>query len=139
MTAQEKENLAGTAAEQPTPASNGDEDFGDLVNTSGHVQELDRSFGIWSVCAVSVMTGNTWGASAGTIVTAIYNGGPPGVIYEFIAACIFYSFIGAALAELASAIPSSASVYHWASVTGGRKYGRVCSWYAGWWSTSSIM
>lgn len=37
------------------------------------------------------------------------------------------------LAELASAIPSSANVYHWASVTAG-KYGRVCSFYAGWWN-----
>ena len=25
-------------------------------------------------------------------------------------------------------------MYHWASVTGGPKYGRVCSWFAGWYA-----
>lgn len=33
---------------------------------------------------------------------------------------------------MASAIPSSAGVYHWASVTGGAKYGRVIGFFAGW-------
>lgn len=51
------------------------------------------------------------------------------------AATFFYTFIGLSLAELASAIPSSANVYHWASVTAGLKYGRVCSWFGGWWNS----
>lgn len=55
-------------------------------------------------------------------------------MYGLIASTIFYGFICAALAELASAIPSSANVYHWASVTGGPRFGRICSWYAGWWN-----
>lgn len=28
--------------------------IGELINVSGHVQELDRNFGLWSLCAVSV-------------------------------------------------------------------------------------
>lgn len=32
------------------------------------------------------------------------------VLYEFIVACVYYSFIGASIAELASAIPSSGGV-----------------------------
>jgi hypothetical protein len=40
--------------------------------------------------------------------------------------------IAACVAEMASAIPSAASVYHWASVTGGQKYGRVIGYFAGW-------
>lgn len=55
-------------------------------------------------------------------------------MYGLIAATIAYGFIGAGLAELSSAIPSSANVYHWASVTPGPRYGRVCSWFAGWWN-----
>lgn len=58
-----------------------------------------------------------------TQVVAIYNGGPPGVIYELcvsllhaqrlsahltrIAASVFYWLIAASIAELASAMPSS--------------------------------
>jgi amino acid transporter len=32
-------------------------------------------------------------------------------------------------------MPSSAGVYHWASITPGPKYGRICGWFAGWWNT----
>lgn len=63
-----------------------------------------------------------------------YNGGGPGVLYGLIAATVFYCFIGACLAELASAIPSSANVYHWAAVTSGPRFGRVTSFFAGWWN-----
>lgn len=30
----------------------------------------------------SIVTGNTWAALGGSIVIALYNGGPPGVIFE---------------------------------------------------------
>lgn len=30
----------------------------------------------------SIVTGNTWAAIGGTIVVALYNGGPPGVLFE---------------------------------------------------------
>ena len=40
----------------------------DLVNTSGHVQEMDRSFGLFSACAMAVLSDNAWGAGAGSLV-----------------------------------------------------------------------
>jgi choline transport protein len=57
--------------------------------------------------------------------------GSPGVIYEFIAVSVFYWIVAACIAELASAIPSSGGVYHFASVTPGKKWGRVVGFYAG--------
>lgn len=72
-------------------------------------------------------------------VIALYNGGPAGVIYEFIAVSCFYFMIAACIAEMASAIPSSAGVYHWASVTGGAKYGRVIGFFAGWYVVSWLV
>lgn len=68
------------------------------VNETGHVQELERNFSLFSICAVGIVTGNTWAALGGSIVIAIYNGGPPGVLYEFIAVSIFYWLIAASLA-----------------------------------------
>jgi amino acid transporter len=65
-------------------------------------------------------------------VIALYNGGPAGVIYEFIAVSCCYFMIAACIAEMASAIPSSAGVYHWASVTGGARFGKIIGFYAGW-------
>lgn len=40
--------------------------------------------------------------------------------------------IAACIAEMASAIPSSSGVYHWASVTAGAKYGKAVGFFAGW-------
>ncbi|KAI9703502.1 MAG: hypothetical protein M1820_005806 [Bogoriella megaspora] len=84
------------------------EEHGEAINASGHVQELERNFGLLSICSVGIVTGNSWCALGGSIVVALYNGGPPGIIYEFIAVCIFYFLVAACVAELASAIPSSA-------------------------------
>ncbi len=55
---------------------------GELINPSGHKQELERNFSLLSLCAVAITTGNTWVAIGGSVVVAIYNGGPPGVLYE---------------------------------------------------------
>jgi hypothetical protein len=68
------------------------------VNETGHVQELERNFSLFSICSVGIVTGNTWAALGGSIVVAIYNGGPPGVLYEFIAVSIFYWLVAASLA-----------------------------------------
>lgn len=43
-------------------------EVGDLVNASGHVQELDRSFGFWSVASVGILADNAWGAGGGSLV-----------------------------------------------------------------------
>lgn len=52
------------------------------INETGHIQELERNFSLFSICSVGIVTGNTWAALGGSIVVAIYNGGPPGVLYE---------------------------------------------------------
>ncbi|OQE40974.1 hypothetical protein PENCOP_c005G01615 [Penicillium coprophilum] len=107
---------------------------GELVNASGHRQELERNFGLISICAVAVTTGNTWIAQGGSVVVALSNGGLAGTIYEFIAVSICYWLVAASIAELASGMPSASGVYHWATITAGNKYGRVCGFYAGWWN-----
>lgn len=47
---------------------------------------------------------------------------------------MFYWFVAASIAELASAVPSSAGVYQWATMTGGPRWGRVCGFFAGYWN-----
>lgn len=42
---------------------------GDVVNASGHKQELQRNFGLLSICAIAVTTGNTWIAQGGSVVS----------------------------------------------------------------------
>ncbi|KAH8694190.1 putative choline transport protein [Talaromyces proteolyticus] len=103
------------------------------INASGHRQELDQNFSLLSICGIAVTLGNTWIALGGGLAVAINNGGPAGVIYEFIAVSIMYWFVSASIAELASAIPSTSGVYQWASLTAG-PYGRIVGWFTGYWN-----
>ena len=50
--------------EKPPPFQEALDDFqeGQMINASGHVQELDRHFGLWSLCAVGIAADNAWGA-----------------------------------------------------------------------------
>lgn len=105
-----------------------------LLNASGHRQELARGFSLVSLAGVGVTVGNVWPAIGGTILVAISNGGPPGVLYEFLVVAFCYFLVAASVAELVSAIPSSSGVYHWASVTPGPRWGRVVGFFAGWWN-----
>lgn len=43
-------------------------DIGEVINASGHKQELKRQFGLLSICAVGITTGNVWVALGGAIV-----------------------------------------------------------------------
>lgn len=105
-----------------------------VINSSGHVQELDRNFSTWSLIGFGLSSGNVWPALGGSILVALFNGGPPGVLYEFVVVSIFYWIVAASIAELASAIPSSGGVYHWATITPGPRWGRVVGFFAGYWN-----
>ena len=111
-----------------------DHGTGELLNASGHVQELRRHFSLLSLAGVGITVGNVWPAVGGSILVALYNGGPPGVLYQFIVVSVFYWLVAASIAELASAIPSSAGVYQWASITPGPRWGRVIGFFAGYWN-----
>ena len=39
-----------------------------LINASGHRQELQRNFNLLNICAVAITTGNTWVALGGSVV-----------------------------------------------------------------------
>lgn len=57
-------------------------DSTELMNASGHVQEVDRNFGLLTLSGYGITNGNVWSVLGGTILVAIGNGGPPGTIYE---------------------------------------------------------
>ncbi|KAK3675002.1 hypothetical protein LTR78_004935 [Recurvomyces mirabilis] len=105
---------------------------GKAVNAAGYQDQLQRQYGLLSICGLALTIDNAWVAFGGSLSIAFLNGGPAGILYEFIVACVYYGFIAASIAELASAIPSSGGVYHWASVTPGPRWGRVVGFFCGW-------
>ncbi|KAI5370179.1 putative amino acid/polyamine transporter I [Septoria linicola] len=103
----------------------------DTVNASGHHDQLKRVYSLLAICGLALTIDNAWIAFAGSLQISLLNGGPPGILYEYIVACVYYTFIGLSISELASSIPSSGGVYHWASVTPGPRYGRVLGFFTG--------
>jgi hypothetical protein len=66
------------ASSQRTPPEYSTE--GDAINSSGHVQELQRNFSLISLAGIGLTVGNVWPAIGGSIVVALFNGGPPGTL-----------------------------------------------------------
>lgn len=67
--------MSTTTAEEETPKkiqtvtdTVDDQEDVQVVNASGHKQELERNFGLISICATAITTGNTWAAAGGSIV-----------------------------------------------------------------------
>jgi amino acid permease len=101
------------------------------LNASGHRDQLQRQYGLLSICGLALNIDNAWVAFGGSLSIAVLNGGPPGILYELIVASVYYTLIAACIAELASSIPSSSGVYHWASITPGVRWGRAIGFYTG--------
>jgi hypothetical protein len=40
----------------------------EVLNASGHKQELERNFSLLSICSIGITTGNVWAALGGSIV-----------------------------------------------------------------------
>lgn len=45
-------------------------DVGEVINASGHKQELERQFSLLSICSIGITTGNVWAALGGSIVSS---------------------------------------------------------------------
>jgi choline transport protein len=54
-----------------SPVLEGDDsiEVGEVLNASGHKQELERQFSLLSVCSIGITTGNVWAALGGSIVS----------------------------------------------------------------------
>ena len=51
-------------------------DVGEVLNASGHKQELERNFSLLSICAIGITTGNVWAALGGSIARNLFFSNP---------------------------------------------------------------
>ena len=70
---------------------------GEIINASGHRDQLQRQYGLLSLCGIALNINSAWIVLGGSLTISVLNGGPPGILYEFIVAVIFYSFIAASI------------------------------------------
>ena len=74
--------------------------LGQVINVSGHPDQLQRQYGLLSVCGLALTVDNAWVAIGTSLTVAVNNGGPAGVIYAFVIAVFYYCFIAASIAEV---------------------------------------
>lgn len=98
------------------------------LHAFGYAQQLFRDMGGFSNFAISfsiisILTGavSLYGYGFGYAGPAANGLGWPLVTF-------FTLFVAASMAELASAIPTSGALYHWAFVLGGRGWGWITAW-----------
>lgn len=60
----------GLDKDEKSPLESNDDnvEVGEVINASGHKQELERQFGLLSICSIGITTGNVWAALGGSIV-----------------------------------------------------------------------
>ncbi|EPE03265.1 choline transporter [Ophiostoma piceae UAMH 11346] len=128
---EQSEKKLGSPAE-PDEAAIGVTSTSVEINASGHPDQLVRQYGLLRVAGAAITIDNAWVVLGSSISVSILNGGIPGIIYGLLVAGFYYTFIGLSLSELASSLPSSGGVYHWATMVAGPRNGRIVGFFTGW-------
>ncbi|CEL55191.1 GABA-specific permease OS=Saccharomyces cerevisiae (strain ATCC 204508 / S288c) GN=UGA4 PE=1 SV=1 [Rhizoctonia solani AG-1 IB] len=112
--------------------ANADEE---LLASLGYKQEFKRTFTSFEVFGVAFSIISLVPSIASSLVYAMPNGGPVSMIWGWLAASIFILFVGLAMAELASAAPTSGGLYFWTWSFSSPKYKKILSWLVGYANT----
>ena len=99
------------------------------LSALGYAQELFRTIGGFSNFAISfsiisILTGAVTLYSHGLVM-----GGPAEMTFGWPLVSLFTLAVALSMAELASAMPTSGAMYHWASRMGGTGWGWFTAWF----------
>ena len=67
----------------------------------------------------------------------IYSGGPAALWSSMLITAVFSCITAASIAEICSALPTSGSLFHWASEAGGKRWGRFFGFVVAFWTTTA--
>src|SRR5215207_4701218 len=95
----------------------------------GYAQELFRTMGGFSNFAISfsiisILTGAVTLYEHGLVM-----GGPAEMAFGWPLVTLFTLTVALSMAELASSLPTSGTMYHWASRLGGKSWGWFTAWF----------
>src|SRR5437764_6718380 len=110
-------------AAPPRPSSDRE-----ILHKYGYAQQLLRDMGGFSNLAISFSIISILTGAVTLYGTGLTAGGPMVMGIGWPLVTLFVLFIAASMAELASAIPTSGALYHWAAMLGGATWG----WLTGW-------
>jgi amino acid transporter len=99
-----------------------------VLHQFGYAQQLLRDMGGFSNFAISFSIISILTGAVTLYGVGLNAGGPVVMGIGWPIVTLFVLFVAAAMAELASAIPTSGALYHWASLLGGPAWGWMTAW-----------
>ncbi|KAF8606392.1 APC amino acid permease [Ceratobasidium sp. AG-I] len=107
----------------------------ELLASLGYKQEFKRAFTPFEVFGIAFSIIALLPSIASSLVYAVPYGGPVSMVWGWLVASFFILFVGLALAELASAAPTSGGLYFWTWTFSSPRYKKVLSWIVGYANT----
>ncbi|SJL00755.1 related to UGA4-GABA permease-also involved in delta-aminolevulinate transport [Armillaria ostoyae] len=128
---QEKDNITETLS-----LSTVDNDEG-LLSRLGYKQELKRHFTPLEICGFAFSIIGIVPSFTSVLIYGIPNGGAFAMVWGWTVCSIFIAAIALALADLASAAPTSGGLYYWTFMFSSEKWRRFLCWIVGYSNTIS--
>lgn len=110
-----------------------------VLEKMGYQQELKRSFGLFGMIGFSFSIVTSWTALGGVLIVGVQSGGPPVMIYSWIAISVFALAVAYSMAEMCSAYPTAGGQYSWVAIIAPRRVARGMSWLTGWFMITGIL
>jgi amino acid transporter len=95
----------------------------------GYAQELFRTMGGFSNFAISFSIISILTGAVTLYAHGLVMGGPAEMAFGWPIVSVFTLAVAASMAELASSLPTSGAMYHWASRLGGKGWGWFTAWF----------
>ncbi|KAK5954643.1 hypothetical protein OHC33_004366 [Knufia fluminis] len=105
----------------------------------GYTQELTRTFSLLGMIGFSFSIVTCWTALGGVLTVGITSGGPPVMIWSWLAICLFTLTIAYSFAEMCSAYPVAGGQYSWVAILAPRGIARGMSYMTGWFMITGIV
>ncbi|CAL1699917.1 unnamed protein product [Somion occarium] len=126
-----------TAVEVST--NNGDSDLSALRHADdallaelGYKSEFRREFSLFETVAFAFSIMGVVASVSSTYSFPLVSGGHVGMVWGWFIPCLFVMPIAASMAELVSAMPTSAGLYYFSAKLAPPRYSALASWITGW-------
>ncbi|THU93843.1 APC amino acid permease [Dendrothele bispora CBS 962.96] len=106
-----------------------------LLASLGYKQEFKRAFTSLEVFGIAFSIIGLLPSIASVLFYAIPNGGGPAMVWGWAVASILIMFVGLAMAELASAAPTSGGLYFWTFSLSSPRWRNLLCWIVGYANT----
>ncbi|KHJ30361.1 putative amino acid transporter [Erysiphe necator] len=98
----------------------------------GYQPQLKRSFGRWGMIGFSFSIVTCWSALGGVLVTGVNAGGPPVMIWGWVAVSLVSLCVAYSMAEMCSEYPLAGGQYSWVYILSPKSVRRQLSYLTGW-------